>query len=101
MLDSRPRGGRLEPHPCHYVVVLEEDKFSLVLVQPRKTRPCLTERLLIGSKESNQTNLNHGPARVILTLISYIAIKDLLLSYDVASGSEIMPCDKIDKPLVV
>ena len=29
---------------------------SLVLVQPRKTRPCLTERLLMGRKESNQTN---------------------------------------------
>ena len=28
---------------------------SLVLVQTRKTRPCLTERLLIGLKESNQT----------------------------------------------
>ena len=34
---------------------------SLVLVQPRKTRPCLTERLLRGRKESNQTNkLNSG-----------------------------------------
>ena len=30
---------------------------SLVLVQPRKTRPCLTERLLMGHKESNQTKL--------------------------------------------
>ena len=29
---------------------------SLVLLQPRKTRPCLTERLLMGRKESNQTN---------------------------------------------
>ena len=29
--------------------------FSLVLVQPRKNRPCLTERLLMGRKESNQT----------------------------------------------
>ena len=28
---------------------------SLVLVKPRKTRPCLTERLLMGRKESNQT----------------------------------------------
>ena len=28
---------------------------SLVLVQPRKTRPCLTERLLMGHKESNLT----------------------------------------------
>ena len=29
---------------------------SLVLVQPRKTCLCLTERLLMGRKESNQTN---------------------------------------------
>ena len=26
---------------------------SLVLVRPRKTRPCLAERLLMGRKESN------------------------------------------------
>ena len=29
---------------------------SLVLFQPRKICPCLTERLLVGRKESNQTN---------------------------------------------
>ena len=29
---------------------------SLVLVQPRKTRPYITDRLLMGRKESNQTN---------------------------------------------
>ena len=29
---------------------------SLVLVQPKKTRPYITERLLMGRKESNQTN---------------------------------------------
>ena len=29
---------------------------SLVLAQPRKTRRCLTVRLLMGRKESNQTN---------------------------------------------
>ena len=29
---------------------------SLVLVQPRKTHSCLTEILLMGCKESNQTN---------------------------------------------
>ena len=28
---------------------------SLVLVQPRKTRPLINERLLMGCKESNQT----------------------------------------------
>ena len=32
-------------------------------------------------------------------LLFYIVL--LLLSYDVASGSEITPCNKIDKPLVV
>ena len=31
---------------------------SLVLVQPRKTRPSLIERLLMGRKESNQTKTN-------------------------------------------
>ena len=31
---------------------------SLVLVQPRKTRPFITERLLMGRKESNQTEKN-------------------------------------------
>ena len=35
------------------VVVLEH---CLVLVQPRKTCLCLTERMLMGRKESNQTN---------------------------------------------
>ena len=36
---------------------LSKTHFStLVLVQPRKTHPCLTERLLMGCKESNQTN---------------------------------------------
>ena len=29
---------------------------SLVLVQPRKARPFITERLLMGRTESNQTN---------------------------------------------
>ena len=43
-------------HRRHCVVVLEQDiNLSLVLVQPRKTRPCLTERLLIGRKESKHT----------------------------------------------
>ena len=58
VLDSRPKGRGFEPHRRHCVVVLEQDTFnqSLVLNQPRKTSPCLTERLLMGHKESNQTN---------------------------------------------
>ena len=33
---------------------------SLVLVQHRKTSPYITERLLMGGKESNQTNSNQS-----------------------------------------
>ena len=49
VLDSRRRGRGFEPHQRHCVVVLEQDTF--ILVQPRKTCPCLTERLLMGCKE--------------------------------------------------
>ena len=38
-------------------MVLEQDTYpSFVLVQPREIRPYITERLLMGRKESNQTN---------------------------------------------
>ena len=57
VLDSRPKGRRFEPHQRHCVVSLSKNiNPSLVLVQPRKTRPFITERLLMGRKESNQTN---------------------------------------------
>ena len=56
------RSGRVgrgfEPH---WVVYLSKNiNPSLVLVQPRKTRPFITERLLMGRKESNQTNKPHA-----------------------------------------
>ena len=55
-LDSRPKGHDFEPHRRHCVVSLSKNiNPSLVLVQPRKTRPFITERLLMGRKESNQT----------------------------------------------
>ena len=57
VLDSRPRGSMFEPQRCHCVVSLSKNiNPSSVLVQPRKTHPFMTERLLIGRKESNQTN---------------------------------------------
>ena len=56
-LDSRPRDWGLEPHPCHCLVSLSKNiDPSLILVKPRKTNPFITERLLMGRKESNQTN---------------------------------------------
>ena len=57
VLDSRPKGRGFEPHRRHCVVSVSKNiNPSLVLVQPRKTRPYITERLLMGCKESNQTN---------------------------------------------
>ena len=51
VLDSRPKGRGFEPHRSHCVVSLSKNiNPSLVLVQPRKTCPCLTERLLMGRK---------------------------------------------------
>ena len=49
-------GSVLESHRRHCVVSLSQNiNPSLVLVQPRKTCPFITERLLMGHKESNQT----------------------------------------------
>ena len=50
-LDSRPKSRGFEPHRRHCVVSLSKNiNPSLVLVQPRKTRPFITERLLMGQK---------------------------------------------------
>ena len=57
MLGSRPKGHGFEPHRRHCVVSLSKNIIpSLVLVQPRKTCPFITGRLLMGCKKSNQTN---------------------------------------------
>ena len=57
VLNSRPKSRRFEPHLRHCVVSLSKNiNPSLVLVQPRKTCSLITERLLMGRKESNQTN---------------------------------------------
>ena len=51
VLDSRPRGRGFEPHQHHCVVSLSKNiNPSLVLVQPRKIGPFITESLLMGSK---------------------------------------------------
>ena len=59
VLDSRPKGPGFEPHRRHCVVSLSKNiNPSLVLVQPRKTRPFITKILLMGRKDSNQTKTN-------------------------------------------
>ena len=57
VLDSKSKGRGFEIHGRHCVVSLSKNiNPSLVLVQPRKTRPFIAERLLMGRKESNQAN---------------------------------------------
>ena len=61
VLVSIPRGRGLEPHRRHCVVSLSKNSnHSLVLVQPRTTRPFITEILLMGRKESKQTNKTYA-----------------------------------------
>ena len=57
VLVVRPKGDGSKPHWRHCVVSVSKNiNPSLVLVQPRKTCPFIIERLLMGRKESNQTN---------------------------------------------
>ena len=60
MFDSRPRGRWFETNQRHCLVSLSKNiNPSLVLVQHRKTGPYITERMLMGCKESNQTKTKH------------------------------------------
>ena len=53
---TRDRGAS----PASWVVSLSKNIYpSLVLVQPRKTRPFITERLLMGHKESNKKSAGY------------------------------------------
>ena len=56
---TQNQGGRgFEPNRGHCVVSLSKNiNPSLVLVQPRKTRPFITERLLMERKYLNQTKI--------------------------------------------
>ena len=57
VLDSRPKDRGFELHRRHCVVSLSKNITpSLVLVQPRKTRPFIIERLLMGRKNQIKQN---------------------------------------------
>ena len=65
VLDSKPRGRGFEPYWPHCVVSSSKNiNSSLVLVQPRKTCPFITERLLMGRKKSSKTNKKTLLARI-------------------------------------
>ena len=62
-----------KPHRRHCVVSLSKNiNPCLVLAQPRKTPPFLFERLLMGRRESNQTNklsvILHGSYGLLIFL---------------------------------
>ena len=67
VLDSRPRGGGFKPHWRHCLwslskthLSLSKTHLSLLSTGSIQEDPSLTERLLIGRKESNQTNKQRG-----------------------------------------
>ena len=65
VLHLRQTGRRFEPHRRHWVVSLSKNiNPSLVLVQPRNTCAFITEILLMGRKESNQTNKKSKEAKI-------------------------------------
>ena len=73
VLDSRRKGHGFEPHRRHCVVSLSKNINPSLLAQPRKTRPFITERLLMGRKESNQTNkIMVQDSEITLVLISIL-----------------------------
>ena len=79
VLDWRQRGRGFQPHQGNCIVSLSKNiNPSIVLVQPRKTRPFITERLLMGRKESNQTNKQNQHMFSVRDPfhINYLIIKD-------------------------
>ena len=78
VLDSKTRSRGFEPHRRHCVVSLSKNiNPSLVLVQPRKTRPFITERLLMGRKDLNQSNKQMYISNIITTIIFFIKVHNI------------------------
>ena len=60
---------------------------SLVLVQPRKTRPYITEILLMGRKESNQANEIGKSVFQLMMTINFVVV---MISDSEQSGPEVI-----------
>ena len=95
VLDSRPKAHGLKPHRRHCVVSLRKNiNPSLVLVQPRKTSPYITERLLIRREESDQNknkNLMHN-CTLQKKLLPFSAV-DILMHYN-CTWHQVIHCAK-------
>ena len=87
--------GSIEPHRRHCVLSLSKNiNHSLVLVQPRKTRPFINERFLMRHKESNQTDadgihfktnthppLGLGVGSLNINLLIYVNLNSVHVTY--------------------
>ena len=71
------RGRGFEPYRRHYIVSLSKNiNPNLVLVQPRKTCPFISEILLMGCKESNQTKTYWFDLRRQEYVLAWLKIAD-------------------------
>ena len=75
----RPHGnGNLDIEGASYTRRKANVTDALVLVQPRKTRPCLNERLLMGRKEINQTKCPNTDRILIKKIMSMYSKTNVL-----------------------
>ena len=78
VLDSGPKGHGFEPHRRHCVVSLSKNIYpSLVLVQPRKTRPYITERLRSDVKNQIKQNKTYLSKHVNIFSLEITLIRRL------------------------
>ena len=69
-LDSRPRGRGFEPHPASVLCPWARHfTFRLSTGSSRKTRPYITERLLMGRKELNLKKKKDNILWILIMLI--------------------------------
>ena len=82
MLNSRSRGNGFEPHRCHCVLSLSKNiNLSLLLVQPKKTRPLETmpsnpKRLLKNTlwKQCLQIRKDYLEIHILIVLLKYCTV---------------------------
>ena len=65
---------------------------SLELFQPKKTRPYITERLLMGRKESNQTNKHYNYIMIRIKASCKPRILSLFLNWFINSIKQEHSC---------
>ena len=78
-----------------------------VLTAPLECSTCPNQRSLLSLKMRSRTSSSNFANSLIDLAFNFILCElclnkiEVFLSYEVAPGSDLMPCIKIDKPLVV